>query len=166
MDAQTLIQTMTIQFGYSEYLFTANLAGMSEEDGLKQPLPGGNCLNWVAGHTVGARGATLELLGQERPFAKDKYAQYERESVAVVIGEGTVPLAEIMTDFLATADGLKIGLAGLTRERLGEKATFSPANNSEETVGSLMAGLAFHESYHCGQLGILRRMAGAEGAIK
>jgi hypothetical protein len=165
MDAQTLIQTMTIQFGYTEFVFTANLKGISEEDGLKQPVPGGNCLNWVAGHIVGSRGSTLELLGQERSFAKDKYARYERGSDAVVIGEGTVPLAEILADFLATADGLKIGLAGLTRERLGEKAPFSPANNPEETVGSLLVGLAFHESYHCGQLGVLRRMAGAEGAI-
>ncbi len=29
-----------------------------------------------------------------------------------------------------------------------------------------MTGLAFHESYHCGQLGVLRRMTGAEGIIK
>ncbi len=166
MEAQTLIQALTIQFGYTEFVFNANLAGLSEEDGLLQPVPGGNGLNWVAGHIVGSRGSTLELLGQERPFAADKYARYERGSDAVVIGEGTVPLAEIMADFLATGDGLKIGLAGLTRERLGEKSPFSPANNPEETIGSLLVGLAFHESYHCGQLGVLRRMAGVEGAIK
>jgi hypothetical protein len=166
MDAQTVIQTLTIQFGYTEFVFTANLKGLSEDDGLKQPVPGGNCLNWVAGHIAGSRGSSLELLGLERPFAKDKYARYERGSDAVVIGEGTVPLAEIMEDFLALGDGLRIGLAGLTRERLGEKSAFSPANNPEETVGSLLVGLAFHESYHCGQLGVLRRMAGAEGAIQ
>ena len=166
MEAQTLIQALTIQFGYTEFVFNANLSELSEEDGLLQPVPGGNCLNWVAGHIVGSRGSILELLGQERPFAPDKYARYERGSDAVVIGEGTVPLAEIMADFLAVGDGLKIGLAGLTREWLGEKAPFSPGNNPKETMGSLLVGLAFHESYHCGQLGVLRRMAGVEGAIK
>ena len=166
MDPQTVIQTMSIQFGYTGYVFTANLEGMSEEDGLNQPSPGGNCLNWVAGHIVGSRGSILELLGQERPFATDKYARYERGSDAVTIGEGTVPLSEIITDFLTAGDGMKIWLAGLTRERLGDKAPFSPANNREETVGSLLVGLAFHESYHCGQLGILRRLAGGEGVIK
>ena len=166
MDAQTLIQTLSIQFGYIGFVFGGNLKGLSEEDGLKQPSPGGNCLNWVAGHIVGTRGALLEVLGQERPFPADKYARYDRGSEAVTGAEESVPLSEMLADFAATGDGLKAGLAGLTSERLAEKAPFSPGNDEKETVGSLMAGLAFHESYHCGQLGVLRRMAGAEGIIK
>ena len=166
MDAKTLIQTMTIQYGYTGYVFAGNLKGLTEEDGFKQPSPGGNCLNWVAGHIVGTRGATLEVLGQECPFPGGKYARYVRGSDAVTVSEETVPLSEMLADFTATADGLKAGLAGLTSERLAEKAPFSPGNDEKETVGSLMAGLVFHESYHCGQLGVLRRMAGAEGIIK
>ncbi len=135
MDAQTLIQTLTIQCGYT-------------------------------GHIVDSRGATLEVLGQERPFPADKYARYVRGSDEVVGAEGTVPLSEMVADFAATADGLKAGLAALTSVRLVEKAPFSPMNDEKETIGSLMAGMAFHEAYHCGQLGVLRRMAGAEGIIK
>ena len=166
MVAETLIQTLTIQYGYTGFVFAGNLKGLSEEDGLIQPPTGGNCLNWVAGHIVDSRGATLELLGQERPFPADKYARYGRGTDAVTVSKGTVPLGEMLADFAATGDGLKAGLAGLTSERLAEKAPFSPGNNEKETVGSLMVGLAFHESYHCGQLGVLRRMAGAEGIIK
>jgi len=135
VDAQTLIQTLTIQCGYT-------------------------------GHIVDSRGATLEVLGQERPFPADKYARYVRGSDEVVGAEGTVPLSEMVADFAATADGLKAGLAALTSVRLVEKAPFSPMNDEKETIGSLMAGMAFHEAYHCGQLGVLRRMAGAEGIIK
>ena len=29
-----------------------------------------------------------------------------------------------------------------------------------------MTGLVFHEAYHAGQLGVLRRVSGQEGAIK
>jgi len=166
VDAPTLIQTLTIQYGYTGYVFAGNLKGMSEEDGLKQPSPGGNCLNWVAGHIVDSRGATLEVLGQERPFPADKYARYVRGSDEVVGAEGTVPLSEMVADFAATGDGLKAGLEALTSAILAEKAPFSPMNDEKETIGSLMAGLAFHEAYHCGQLGVLRRMAGAEGIIK
>jgi hypothetical protein len=35
-----------------------------------------------------------------------------------------------------------------------------------ETVGSAAAAFVFHESYHLGQSGILRRVAGEEGAIQ
>ncbi|MBU1676531.1 DinB family protein, partial [bacterium] len=54
----------------------------------------------------------------------------------------------------------------LTEDRLDEPAPFSPGNDETETVGSLLAGLAFHESYHCGQLGLLRRLLGKDGVIK
>lgn len=166
MDVQTLIQILTIQYRYTKFVFEGNLAGLTEEDGLKQPPEGGNCINWVAGHIVGTRGDTLRVLGVDQPFAKDKYARYCRGSAAVVDDQGIVALEEAIGDFAATEEGLQAGLAGLTEERLKEKAPFSPGNNPQETVGSLLAGLVFHESYHCGQLGVLRRMAGIEGLIK
>jgi len=40
---------------------------------------------------------------------------------------------------------------------------------SADTKGSLaakLAGLQFHEAYHAGQLGLLRRIAGKKGAIQ
>lgn len=166
MDAKTLIQTMSIQYKYTGFVFAGNLEGLSEEDGLKQPPTGGNCLNWVAGHIVRSRGMTLQVLGQECPFSNDKYERYARGSEAVTGAEGTVPLSEMLADFVATAAGLKAGLAGLNSEILAQKAPFSPGNDENETIWSLIAVLVFHESYHCGQLGVLRRMSGAEGVIK
>jgi len=135
MDPKTMAQTLTIQYGYTTYLFGATPTGLTNEQALKQPSPGGNCLNWVAGHIVQARGATLAVLGQELPFS-------------------------------ATEDGLAAGLASMTAEGLAEKAPFSPGNNEKETVESLVAGLVFHEGYHIGQLGLLRRLAGEEGVVK
>ena len=41
MNAQTLTQILAIQIGYTSYVFGANLKGLSEEDGFKQPAPGG-----------------------------------------------------------------------------------------------------------------------------
>lgn len=166
MDARNLAQILTIQMRYTDYVFEANLAGMSAEDGFRQPEPSGNCMNWVAGHIVGSRGGTLRVLGQDSPFAADKYARYERGTETLSGSDESVSLVEIMADFSAAKEGLAAGLAGLTDEMVAGKAPFSPGNNPEETVGSLLAGLVFHESYHCGQLGVLRRMTGREGVIK
>ncbi len=167
MDPQTFSQTLTIQYGYTAYTFAINLKGLTDADALHQPDPGGNCLNWVAGHIVQARGATLEVLGQERTFPADKYDRYKRDSSQMTDEQdGTVPLSEIVADFGSTQDALQVGLAAMTAEKLAAKASFSPGNDENETVGSLMAGLVFHEGYHIGQLGILRRMAGKEGMIK
>jgi hypothetical protein len=71
-----------------------------------------------------------------------------------------------MADFSATRKILMTGLVALTAEKLEAPAPFSPSNDQEETIGSLLAGLLFHESYHIGQLGLLRRLVGKDGIIK
>jgi len=58
-----------------------------------------------------------------------------------------------------------IGLESLTPERLDSAAPFSPSNNPKETVRSLMTVVAFHQAYHVGQMGVLRRIIGKPGAI-
>lgn len=165
MHIETMQWMLAIQFRYSTYTFGVNLEGLSDDDALRQPEPGGNCANWVAGHVVQSRGATVALLGQPCPFPADRYDRYQRGTPPVVHAAGTVPLSAMIADFAATAEPLTLGLAAVNSELLAAKAPFSPGNRDDETVGSLLVGLAFHESYHCGQLGVLRRLAGAKGAI-
>jgi hypothetical protein len=45
-------------------------------------------------------------------------------------------------------------------------APFSPSKNPKETLRSLLTTVLFHQAYHSGQTGLLRRIAGKEGAIK
>lgn len=166
MNPQTLTEILTVQLGYTGYTFSLNLNGLDNDEALVQPEPGGNCVNWVAGHIVSSRAGILKVLGQESPYPPEKYKRYMRGSDPITKPRGTVPLTEIQADFASTRDALAAGLAALTAESLAEKAPFSPANNEQETVGSLLAGLVFHESYHTGQLGVLRRLAGKEGGLK
>lgn len=60
------------------------------------------------------------------------------------------------------ADARSGALALLTDERAAQKAPFSPSGNPDETVGSLMGVLVFHETYHVGQVGMMRRLAGLD----
>jgi hypothetical protein len=64
------------------------------------------------------------------------------------------------------ADRVDVGLAGLSLDVLDRPAGFSPSGNPEETVGSLLSTVLFHQAYHAGQLGLLRRISGHEGAIR
>ncbi len=40
-----------------------------------------------------------------------------------------------------------------------------PSPLRKETVGTLLAGLVFHDAYHVGQTGLLRRIAGHAGVL-
>jgi uncharacterized damage-inducible protein DinB len=61
---------------------------------------------------------------------------------------------------------LEEGLDSITDDTMSQPAPFSPTGNPDETIGSLLAAIAFHEAYHAGQLGLLRRLAGREGVMK
>ena len=166
MHIETFARTLGIQFSYTTYVFNANLADVSDADAFRAPEPAGNCANWVAGHIVQARGATVAMLGQTCPFDLDKYDRYVRGSEPMSAeSEGAVPLSEMMADFGATVPLLRAGLDELTPELLGAPAPYSPGNDPDETVGSLLAGVVFHEAYHTGQLGVLRRVNGSDGAL-
>ncbi|MBU0741199.1 DinB family protein [bacterium] len=161
-----LAQTLAIQFNYTAWVFNKTLAGVTHQDSLVQPAPAGNCLNWVAGHLAASRMGMLELLGQETVWDATWRERYRRGSAPVAGGDDAAAFDGIVRAFNASQGGIVAGLPALTEDRLDEPAPFSPGNDETETVGSLLAGLAFHESYHCGQLGLLRRLLGKDGVIK
>lgn len=166
MTPKNLAETLAIQFGYCHGLTNRTLAGIPEDAAFLSPEPGGNNLNWVLGHIASSRNGLLGLLGREPTFDKEKAKCYGRGTAPMTDRGEAVPTAELLAAFNASQDAVLAGLAALTPEMMEAAAPFSPSERDDETVGSLLAGLGFHESYHVGQLGILRRFSGAEGVVK
>jgi hypothetical protein len=166
MDARELARFLTIQFRYTAFVFKGNLEGLSDADALRQPEPAGNCINWVAGHIVRSRAGIVQVTGAAPPFEPDLYLRYKRSTDPLTAADGAIPLSRMREDFAATGEPLAAGLAGLNDAMLAAPAPYSPGGNPDETVGTLLVGLAFHEAYHTGQLGILRRVAGRPGVIR
>jgi uncharacterized damage-inducible protein DinB len=83
------------------------------------------------------------------------------------IREGTEALdfEKIMAAWKQAVERVDAGLAGLSPEVLDRPAG-SPTGNQDETVRSLLTTVMFHQAYHAGQTGVLRRIAGKEGAIR
>ena len=136
-----------------------NLDGLVHQDSLIHPQPGGNCLNWVLGHLVCVYNEVLPMLGQPALMESSLLKPYARGSAPLSDSNG-LPLSELVSAWDEAAKRVDEGLAGLSVEKLDERAPFSPRNNPEETVGSLLGLICFHQSYHAGQTGLLRRMGG------
>jgi uncharacterized damage-inducible protein DinB len=143
-----------------------NLQGLTHEESLIRPEPGGNCLNWVLGHLLWAYAGALPLLGQESALSKDALKRYERGSSPIEDSAAALDIQELLKGWDEATKRMDAGLAGLTPEVLDRPAPNSPSGNPNETVRSLLATVAFHQAYHAGQTGILRRVAGKEGAIR
>lgn len=142
-----------------------NLQGITHEESLIQPHPGGNCLNWAVGHLVCIYGQILPLLGQE-PVMKEALKRYDRGSAPLQDPGEALDLQELMKGWEETAKRFDAGLARLTAEDLDRPSPVSPGNDPKETVRTVLGTVLFHQAYHAGQTGVLRRLAGKEGAIR
>jgi hypothetical protein len=139
--------------------------GLSHEESLIQSAPEGNCANWVMGHLLCSYNKVLPALGQAVVGGDGAFKCYERGSHGVKGNEGAMPMTELMAAWHEAEKRIEEGLTGLTEERLDEPAPFSPSGNPKETMRSLLTTVFFHQSYHAGQLGLLRRIAGKPGAL-
>jgi uncharacterized damage-inducible protein DinB len=165
--AEPFVHPLLIQIGFNHAAFHLNVDGISHAESLTSPGASGNCLNWVVGHIVAARQRWLAtVLGGKPTIDITRLPVYARGAQRLVDGAGAVRLEELVAAYDAAQAPLLAGMAALTPERMGEKAPFSPGNDPRETIGSLVAKLTYHEGYHTGQTGILRRMLGhAAGGI-
>ncbi|HEX4006319.1 MAG TPA: DinB family protein [Acidobacteriaceae bacterium] len=143
-----------------------NTSDLTHDESVRQPDPGGNCLNWVVGHLVWVYDMVLPALGQQPVLGDRMPAGYHRHSNDRLDCAQSLPFAELLAGFEQAATRFQAGLASATPELLDAPAPVSPSNNPKETVRSLLVSISFHQAYHAGQTGLLRRLAGKEGAIR
>ena len=160
------IEVLRNQARSTDRVLKLNLDGVTHEDSLVQPSPAGNCLNWVLGHLLCIYNDVLPLIGQEPVKPKEQLKQYARGSAALDQGSRTaMDFEALKASWSEAVKRIDAGLAKLSPAQLDSKVPVSPTNNPNETVRSLMTTLMFHQAYHAGQTGILRRIAGKKGAI-
>ena len=157
-------ETLQTHLGLTEYVLKRNVEGLTHEDSLRQPQPGGNCANWTLGHIVRTRNNFLGMLAGKPLLDPQKFDRYEINPIEK--DSDAVRWEELITAYDQLTGPIMESLGKLTPEKMAEKAPFSPSGNPNETIGSLLAAFTFHEAYHSGQIGLLRRLTGREGAIK
>lgn len=146
-------------FEFNHYCLEKNTKGLTHEDSLVQPHPGGNCLNWVLGHIVATRNSILKLLRESPIWRDEEAALYIRGSKPIQNGDNAHSFEKILNDYNRSQESILNALKGMSKDAMETKI-------DEETLGEKLAGLHFHEAYHVGQIGVLRRIAGKEGAIQ
>ncbi len=156
--------TLLNQIALNEYVIGKNVEGISHSDSLKEPAEGGNSVNWIMGHVVRSRNAALGLLGIPSSIDESKYEIYNDKPMSD--RSKAVPFDEIMKSFKAMQPRFVEGIQNLSAEKAKATAPFSPSGNPNETVGSLIDSFVFHETYHIGQTGVLRRVTGKSGVLK
>jgi uncharacterized damage-inducible protein DinB len=159
-----ITKALKLQINMCNRALQINLDGFTEEEALRQPEGGGNCVNWVVGHILASREPILQLVKQPRVVSEAFEKRYQRGSQPVTgEAEDTASLAAMKKDLKLSEERIQQGLEVLTAHDLNEPVGLF---GSDKTRAEQLAFLQFHEAYHVGQIGTLRRMVGKEGAIK
>ncbi|MBN1880515.1 DinB family protein [bacterium] len=159
------ISALIIQMQYNGWILEANSAGVTDEESVKKLEPGGNSYNWIVGHILATRNIILKLLGKDPVWNPALEKRYTRGSANITSLNDACSLQLMLSDLKKSTGSIVQGMRTVTPETLAAKAPFSPGNEPDETIASLLAMLVFHESYHAGQTGIVRRLLGKSGAI-
>ncbi len=140
-------------FNSTHMVLNRNLKDITHEESIITPPSGGNSMNWVLGHIITSRDDIREMLGLER-LHDNELALYKRGS-AQLDNSKAVDFAKLLEMFNSGQEELvnKIKETDLTK-------------TGDEEKRKMVNFLGFHESYHSGQTGILRRVIGKEGVIK
>ncbi|MFH0881728.1 MAG: DinB family protein [bacterium] len=148
---------MVDEFTRNTGLLKRNLEGFTIEKSLIRMSGGGNSLNWVLGHLLKSRLDLLSLLGGERHDLEERLEPYRRVREGGYRDEELMTLDELVSHWDRIDERLHQALPGA--EMTGEGGEFG-------TLGNAVLFYNFHEAYHLGQAGILRRAVGLEGQIR
>ena len=138
-------------------LFAQALDGVTDEEMRRAPSDHNSSMLWLAGHLVRGRGRTLIALG----LSADPWDLFGRGTH--INASAKYPTRqEILHQWAEYSGQLHHALRGLSDADIKKKAAPSPPNppSLDGSVGGIVAFLAFHESYHMGQLGYVRKWLG------
>jgi DinB superfamily len=137
-----------------------NLEGITHEDSLFMPEPGGNPINWVVGHVVATRSRMFGMLKLELIWTNGATMLYSGLDGTGWAPESAMNLKTIESDLARSQSVLMSALDEMTGRDLNRRS--EDGRNLAEILGFFH----FHEAYHVGQVGVLRRILGKQGVIK
>lgn len=136
-------------YSSNERIFKVTFEGITHEESLKE-LHNCNSANWILGHLVFIRNSILSQLGHS-PITDDEMMKevYARGVIKPDMTKA-LELDRLKKMYLESQPDIIQGVEKVKDEATLEQLTF----------------LGFHEAYHLGQVGLIRKMLGKEGAIK
>ena len=133
-------------------VISLNLEGITHDESMVFPNGEANSMNWILGHLIYIRNAFLNILGEESVWDGEKFSCYNRGEIPLERKAEFVNFEELKSYLKKSQD--------LLEAKLNTHESFNPENRTDISM------LCFHEIYHSGQLGYLRRILGKPGAIK
>jgi len=149
-------------FGLMYQTAAANLDGLTQDQSLMQPSPGGNCANWILGHLTNVHNGVMSLVGEKPVWESGQLARASEDPITGAAN--AIDWNTMREQFLGSKDRCLAAISALSDKSLAESVPHPFGGTTSR--GELLHLLAFHQTYHVGQLALSRRIAGLDGAVK
>ncbi|MEM9378326.1 MAG: DinB family protein [Planctomycetota bacterium] len=156
------LERVAKRFDFNGKLLQVAIEGFPDDAWSYTPDGGGNTAHWILGHLVIARRGALRMSGVdvapepwEEAFARDAKPEGT---------EGFPPITDLAAAFHAAGSALADHIASMDDETASAPAPRSFPDGSD-TIGGVLDFMQFHETYHLGQIGLIRRANGLPGFI-
>jgi uncharacterized damage-inducible protein DinB len=137
------------------------LKDITEDEAFTRPSGQANSLHFILGHITSPRYYIAGLLGndEEPPWGTmfDMGAEIQER-------DACPPFSELVEKWDAITPNMVELLSAATEEKLSEPGPFQPPS-CEKTVRGVISFLSWHEAYHVGQAGYVRKLLGHPGAV-
>ncbi len=150
------ISTHVAALDLNTRLFFNTLRDLSDDEARRRVAPGVNSAAFVAAHLIDARHYLMKVLGAPRKNPMDALGEVKSEDELRV---PLPPLDELRAAWLEAGAALRETLLSLTEEQALSDAPSKFPVDLPATLGAVVFML-HHESYHVGQLGLLRKQLG------
>ena len=153
---ETDFKNISGMFRNNTEIINKAIAGVSPEDWFRKPGDDSNHLMWLLGHVVVHRGLVLKTLGGQ--WDSSWAPLFVRGSERV--DDAEYPRVDDMrAAWNEISEQLKAALSEPPEEVLTRPAPEGPPSFDKKLSGSV-AFLAFHDTYHTGQVSFLRKWLG------
>ena len=148
-------------FSVNETLFDRAVGGLSDGELRRMPAGEANPMLWIAGHVAAYRTLLAAMVGAGSPVAwAPLFAQKSQPS-----DDAAYPtVAEIQQTLRETGTKLRARFEQTTEADLAAPAPRSFPIDDKTMRGAVLF-LAYHESYHAGQMAYVRKCLGYPGIV-
>jgi uncharacterized damage-inducible protein DinB len=155
-----MLQDLALIFKLNNGVVHTALEGLPDDDFWRRPEGGGNPIGWMLGHVTGSRYTLLNRLGDP---AKTEWGNIFARGMPLSEVQHYPSRERLQMAWKDTHGRMREAFASVSPDTLAEKLGRRIGPLDDPTVGETITFLAFHEAYHAGQMGYLRRLLGHAG---
>lgn len=155
------LRVLRAQVALTGEVVEACLADLTHEESLRTPIAGVNGVNWILGHLVRSNAGVLELLHRPGDPPSVDLARYAADTPPIEDAADALDVTELRDAFRRQTALLDQALADASPEVLAGP----PPQGFQGELRDFLHFITFHQGYHVGQLGLLRRALGRDRAF-